>query len=287
MLCGTPPHEGDTVESVLDAARSGSRAPLGLLAPAAPRALVSAIEQALQADTALRPDALAFASALRRSHAAAPVRLADREPVAAPSEAPRVTDVLPQAPPVAVPVAGAGRRRKLGIAAAALGVLAVAAVAGWLSGRSGAVQLASVAAATPAAVPAASTAVTPPPSWTSILDGLDRVRAQAFAEGNPAGLAGVYVPGSALLTTDRDVVARLAAAGRRARGVRHAVRTLSVLSVDDRAVVLRVVDELAAYDVVDASGRVVQQTAGRGRAAFIVRLVRTPAGWRLAGIRPA
>ena len=37
LLSGTPPHDGDAVEDVLDAARAGARAPLGLLAPSAPR----------------------------------------------------------------------------------------------------------------------------------------------------------------------------------------------------------------------------------------------------------
>ncbi|MCW2679736.1 MAG: Serine/threonine protein kinase, partial [Frankiales bacterium] len=40
MLAGSPPHDGGSVAEVLSAATSGSRAPLGLLAPSAPRALV-------------------------------------------------------------------------------------------------------------------------------------------------------------------------------------------------------------------------------------------------------
>ncbi|MCU1591745.1 MAG: Serine/threonine protein kinase, partial [Frankiales bacterium] len=50
MLSGCAPHDGDSADDVLDAARAGARAPLGLLAPSAPRPLVAAIEQALQAD---------------------------------------------------------------------------------------------------------------------------------------------------------------------------------------------------------------------------------------------
>ncbi|MCW2723926.1 MAG: Serine/threonine protein kinase, partial [Frankiales bacterium] len=56
MLSGTPPHDGTSAEDVLQAARQGARAPLGLLAPTAPRALVAAVEQALRTDPAERPD---------------------------------------------------------------------------------------------------------------------------------------------------------------------------------------------------------------------------------------
>jgi hypothetical protein len=290
MLCGTPPHEGDSADSVLDAARAGVRAPLGLLAPSAPRALVSAIEHALQPDTALRPDAAAFASALRRSHAAAPVRLSGTPLAAVPGPDVRATHVVQPAPPPApVPVAGGTRRRRLVIAGAAAGLLATAAVAGWLSGRSGPVQLASVAAATPAAsaAPAKVSSVAITPGWREILGSLDRARAYAFATGDPAALAAVYAPGSPGLAADRAAIARLRAAGCRARGVRHTIRSLAEISHDDRTVVLRVVDELSAYDVVEASGRVVQHTSPRAAMPFVVRIVETPAGWRLAAVTPA
>jgi hypothetical protein len=48
-----------------------------------------------------------------------------------------------------------------------------------------------------------------------------------------------------------------------------------------------VVDVLAAYDVLDGSGRVVQHSAARGEAAYAVTLVRTPYGWRLQQVVPA
>ena len=75
LLAGTPPHDGVSAEDVLDAARAGGRAPLGLLAPSVPRALVAAVEAGLASNPAARPDAAAFCSLLRRAHAAAPVRM--------------------------------------------------------------------------------------------------------------------------------------------------------------------------------------------------------------------
>jgi hypothetical protein len=291
MLSGTPPHDGDTVDNVLDAARSGARAPLGLLAPSAPRPLVSAIERGLEADPALRPDAVAFASALRRSHAAAPVRLTGGVPAAVPGPAVRPTHVVhPVAPGRVEPQSDGGRRRRGLIGAAALLVLALAAGIGWLSGRSGPVQLTSVAAATPAPSRAASPAtvriVASNPSWSSILGFLDHARGEAFATGDARRLSGVYAPGSPLLAADRNAITRLAAAGQRARGVRHTIRSVGVTSHDDRVAVLRVIDVLASYDVVDVSGRVVLRTAPRPAAAFVVRIVKTSAGWRLAAITP-
>jgi hypothetical protein len=288
MLSGTPPHDGASADAVLDAARRGARAPLGLLAPSAPRPLVSAIEKALCSDAAIRPDARAFASALRRSHAAAPVRLIGAVPAAAPGPETRPTHEVHSAPspsPVAEPTGS--RRRLLVVAGAAAGLLAIAGVAGWLSGRSGGVQLASVEAATPAATASAAPHVPATPDWRSVLDALDRARAGAFAAADTASLAAVYAPGSPLLAADRNAITELSAAGQQARGVRHTIRDVAVASHDDRVAVLRVVDELAAYEVVDASGRVVSRTVPRAATAYVVRLVSTRAGWRLAAITRA
>jgi serine/threonine protein kinase len=293
MLSGTPPHDGASADAVLDAARRGARAPLGLLAPSAPRPLVSAIEQALSPDAAIRPDAGAFASALRRSHAAAPVRLIGAVPAAAPGPETRPTHEVHSAPsPSPVTEPPGSRRRLLVVAGAAAGLLAAAGVAGWLSGRSGAVQLASVEAATPAATASAAPSSAAPttattPDWRSVLDALDRARAGAFAAGDAAPLAAVYAPGSPLLAADRNAISRLTAAGQQARGVRHTIRDVAVSSHDDSVAVLRVVDELAACEVVDASGRVVSRTVPRAATAYVVRLVNTRAGWRLAAITRA
>ena len=286
MLSGAPPHDGESAADVLQAARSGARAPLGLLAPAAPRPLVSAIEQALQPDTALRPDAAAFASALRRSHAAAPVRLVvAAEAVPAPDAPP--THAVRAAPPAAPVIAPDRSRRAMVVTGAAAVLVAVAALAGWVSGRSGAPQLASVEAATPAASASTSPTTAAGPSWPSILGALDRARAAAFDAADPSALSRVYAPGSPLLAADREAIERLTAAGRRARGVRHTIRSVAVTTQGARVAVLQVVDELPSYEVLDASGRVVQRSAPRASTRFVVRIVNTPRGWRLAAIRPA
>jgi hypothetical protein len=287
MLSGTPPHDGDTAGEVLDAARAGSRAPLGLLAPSAPRPLVAAIEQALQPDPSLRPDAAGFASALRRSHAAAPVRLTGGSPAAVPGPDVRPTHTVhrPATPAAAPDVRGPGRRR-LAVAGAGVALLTLAAGIGWLSGGSTPAGLAAVpAAAASASRPAAPRAATP--DWRAVLDGLDAARAAAFASGDASLLTGVYAPGSPLLPADRAAIARLRAAGQLARGVRHALHTVVVRSYAGGAARLRTVDVLAAYEVVDPSGRVVQQAPARAARAFVVDVVRTAAGWRLQAVTPA
>lgn len=304
MLSGTPPHDGDTVDRVLDAARAGSRAPLGLLAPSAPRALVSAIERALQPDPALRPDALAFASSLRRAHAAAPVRLSAALPAVGPEQRP--THVVHQAPAPAPEVeVGLGRRR-IAIAVAAVTLVVGAAAAGWVSGRTEPVQLSSVpvpvtvarpAAAEPAGLkqagsePLAGQPVgskpAAAPDWRAVLDSLDRRRSEAFAAGEPAALGAIYAPGSPLLTADRAAMAQLTSASRRARGLRHRIRAALLVSYDGRLAVVRSTDDLAAFDLVDASGQVVEHSPPRPAASFVVKLVRTPAGWRLTEITPS
>jgi hypothetical protein len=293
LLSGTPPHDGVAVDDVLDAARAGARAPLGLLAPLAPRPLVSAIEQALQADPALRPAAAEFASAIRRSHAAAPVRLTGGVVAAAPGPDIRPTHAVHTAPPpaaVETPSDGS-RRRVLVIAAAAVALLSVAACIGWLSGRSGSVRLSSIAAAAPD--PSASTAAprdtgaAASSDWRVVLDALDRGRAEAFAAGVAGQLRETYAAGSPLLASDRAAIERLRSAGQTARGVRHTIRSVTVVSDDGRVAVLRTIDVLAAYDVLDASGRVVQRSAERASAAFVVTLDWTGAGWRLQQITRA
>jgi hypothetical protein len=135
MLSGSPPHDGSTVGEVLDAAVGGERAPLGLLAPSAPRALVAAVEAALVPEPADRPDAAAFAALLRRAHAAAPVLLTGGLPAAAAPPAARPTHAVRTAPAHAEPP----RRRRLPpgvlLATGLVLLLVLGALGGWLWGR--------------------------------------------------------------------------------------------------------------------------------------------------------
>jgi hypothetical protein len=283
MLAGTPPHDGASVQDVLAASASRSRAPLGLLAPSAPRALVAAVEAGLVADPAARPDAAAFASLLRRAHAAAPVRLTGGLAAAGPVPQVRPTHAVREAAPVEP-----GRRSRrvpqgvlLGAALAAL--LVVGAVVGWLSGRGGEQPPPALprAATTPAASPSAVAF-----DWVPVLDRLDAARAEAFAKGDVAGLGRVYAAGSPGLASDTALLQGLVDQGQSAHGLRHAVRSVQVRSASADRAELRVVDVLSAYEVRDAAGAVISRAPARGEQAFLVELTKAAGGWRLVQVRP-
>ena len=123
--------------------------------------------------------------------------------------------------------------------------------------------------------------------WTEVLDQLDEARADAFARADPAPLQQVWSPGSAGRTADVDVVRRLAAAGQRAVGLRHRLRDVQVVRASPTATRLRVVDVLAAHEVLDRDGTAVRRVAERGSTAWSVSLVHSAAGWRLGSVEPA
>ncbi len=303
LLAGTPPHAGDSVADVLYAAGNGERAPLGLLAPSAPRALVAAIEAGLAADPGQRPDAGEFASLLRRAHAAAPVRLHGGG--GPPPEPVRPTHVVRAAPPPAPPVDRVRRRLPRHVVPTvgfALLVL-LAAGLGWLSGRGevpAAAALAPIPPTSPAPAPArpeparpapaqpvsATTGAFPTPDWVEVLDGLDAARARAFASADPAGLLAVWAPGTPGLRADTATLEGLAARGESAHGLRHAVQGVDPVAGEGPAR-LEVVDVLAGHEIRDSSGVVVQRVAERGPTRWVVDLTKTPAGWRLTSVTPA
>ena len=277
LLAGAPPHGGSSVGDVLSSAVAGERAPLGLLAPTAPRALVEVVEAALVADPAARPDAAAFAGMLRRAHAVAPVRLTGGLPAAGPVPEVRPTHVVRVAatepigsrrPPVAVLV---------GVGAVLL--LVLAAVGGWQLGRAGGAE----AAGLPPVVSSASAG----PDWVAVLDGLDAARADAFVAGDVALLSAAYADGSAGMGADTALLAALGSRGETAHGLRHDVRSVEVLSVAAGSARLRVTDVLPAYEIRSVAGDLVAIGPARGERAFVVDLVRTPAGWRLTSVTPA
>lgn len=120
--------------------------------------------------------------------------------------------------------------------------------------------------------------------WRHVLESLLARRASAYAEANAAALASVYLPGSAVLERDREILRDWHRRGLTVRGA--SVRLHSVHLVDhspDRAV-LRVVDRLA--------GAVAVATDGSTRALphdrptrHRVLLVKTVQGWRISSVR--
>ena len=309
LLAGTPPHDGDTIAEVLGAVAAGERAPLGLLAPAVPRALVAAVEAGLCADRARRPDAVAFASLLRRAHAAAPVRLTGGPPLAPEVRATHVVRAAPTQVPTGQRRARFGRRparvslAKVSLARVLAGaglvlLVGLAAAVGWLSGRGQAptaaalapeVSRATVASRAPveSQAPAAGAIVgvpVTPAQWAQQLDALDTARAAAFAAADPSRLSAVWAPGSSGLAGDTAAVAGLRVAGGTAHGLRHALSSVRVSSTSAKRAQLQVVDVLHAHEVRSADGTVVGRFAARGSARWVVELVATADGWRLLSV---
>lgn len=132
--------------------------------------------------------------------------------------------------------------------------------------------------------------------WVHVLRELDARRSTAFARGDPAGLSGVYAPGSAALREETAELRQLRRAGLRTRGLWLAVRTAAVREVTSGRVVLNVVDQMPSYDLVNGRGQVVRRVPGRGDRSWRLTLVPLAkgaedardmtGGWRIAEIEP-
>ncbi|MHB8341211.1 MAG: hypothetical protein ACYDB7_08555 [Mycobacteriales bacterium] len=165
--------------------------------------------------------------------------------------------------------------------------LAGAAGFGWASAR---LQPLSAGPAPPSAVAVSAPPRVGPveapvvaPDWAAVLGDLDRARAAAFAAQGP--LAAADLPGSPAYRQDASTLAALEQAHEAARGLRFVLRSVRPLTVGGEAVELAVSDLLPPYELVArVSGAVVSREPGRGARAWVIRLVRTLAGWRIAEV---
>ncbi len=136
-------------------------------------------------------------------------------------------------------------------------------------------------AATGTGVAADSTAVpTDVEGWAAVLGELYARRAAAFTSADPAGLADVFAPGSALTATDQDRLTALQAAGQQLEGFAPRVVAVTAATAEDDAVRVELTEQIPGYAVVDgADGR----TAVPGGPArpVVMTVVRTPQGWRI------
>jgi hypothetical protein len=121
-----------------------------------------------------------------------------------------------------------------------------------------------------------------------VLRQLDQRRSTAFAQSDRSALDHVYVRGSAPHRNDQAALAELASRGLTADGLRLQIRSAVVTARARDHVVLRVVDRLAPYDLVDGTERPVGHRPGRGDRAWVVMLVPATGGdWRIAAVTPA
>ncbi len=273
-----------------------------------PADLAAVVGRALDSDPAARPTAAGLALAVFDVHPAAPVGLVPRptflshpapEPVthrlrplppqpatrSAAGRAPvRRRHRRPLSAPV-TPLAGRARHRRLPagplkVLGALLSVVLVVAVAGML----GALWAGQTSPEEGVDVRGASTGPhdrSPGRGWSAVVGALDRSRATAFAHADLHALVGVYSPDAPALRRDRLVIRRLADAGLRTRGLRLDHSSVRLLESGSGRVVLRVVDALPAYDLVDARGRLVTTRRGRAEQAWRMTLQRVDGEWRV------
>lgn len=138
-----------------------------------------------------------------------------------------------------------------------------------------------------------------PEQARQVVEQLSDERAAAFS-GASVDLARITAPGSAAEATLRDALAGLQRAGLVYRGLRLTTRAVSVRGAAPRSaaeaadagsttgdggggqVVVDVVTDVSAYEVVDRQGRVRQRISARSGTTSRLVLVRTRAGWRVA-----
>lgn len=239
--------------------------------------LRAVLDRAGSPDPTLRPTAAELAADLLAACRATPL---DIVPAAAPAA------VGASSTPLLDPATGSGRRWLLAALLAATGVVMVVVIAAALGltdrlrvGGHGAPAAVGHVASMP---PVRSSAA--PPSWSAVITTLERRRAEAFVDGDSSLLRAVYVRRSRAGRRDRATLRSLSRRGWRVMGLRPSVRRVSVLSMSDADVVVRVRDALSAYDVVDGEGRLVRHARARPARPVVMALTRTRGGWRIRSL---
>ena len=123
--------------------------------------------------------------------------------------------------------------------------------------------------------------VRPSTDWVQVLARLDRRRSRAFATGDPALLARVYLDGSAPLRMDRRLLRRYADRGLRVTGLRMRVVDVRLLAGGETSAVLRVRDRVSGGLVEGDDGNS-RPLRGDAWSRHRVRLERGRDGWRIA-----
>ncbi|MDQ2847549.1 MAG: hypothetical protein M3Y77_14645, partial [Actinomycetota bacterium] len=144
--------------------------------------------------------------------------------------------------------------------------------------------------ATPGPHRSASAAGQPPTAWTSVVQQLDAVRADALVRRDTTSLSRVYTTGAAPMADDANTIDTLVTKGFRVAGAAHrivATKLLTSAAAADKGgetIQLAVTDSLPSYRVLDATGAVVGSTAARASATRVLDLVQTSGGYRIAAV---
>ncbi|MBL7621539.1 protein kinase [Frankia sp. AgB1.8] len=163
---------------------------------------------------------------------------------------------------------------------------AVSAATGPTGGRSDVGTAVSAASGPTGGPPATArpTSASPAPdqAWRTLLAGLNTTRSRAFERDDESALAAVYQVGSALYVQDLQTLREVAGRGAHTSALTTHILDLQVRQQGTDQAVLRVTDQLDAYDFLSAAGTVLAHKDAEGPKRGDVTLVRTPDGWRIS-----
>jgi len=130
--------------------------------------------------------------------------------------------------------------------------------------------------------PAPSTPPPTPDDWTTVVRELNEARATAFVDADPSELCDVYVPTSATLESDLELMNLYDSRGVRAQGLLFEVEKVNLVSQEAGRVVLEITDELPAYPLVDNEGETKATQPGKKSMTWRAELLPAPdgSGWR-------
>lgn len=122
----------------------------------------------------------------------------------------------------------------------------------------------------------------PDDQWATTLASLDRVRAEAFATGDPSLLDDVYSPGSVGRRADAATIDAYASRGGRVTGAELRILSCHVVRASPDGARLEVVDQLGDARVVWHDGTSTELPRDRP-SRRVVTVERTEEGWRISG----
>ncbi|WP_007516903.1 hypothetical protein [Pseudofrankia saprophytica] len=134
----------------------------------------------------------------------------------------------------------------------------------------------------PSAATPATASQPPEKAWETVLAGLDAARGRAFEQVDESALANVYEAGSAIYAADLALLRQVASGGGHVSGLSLRVRDLQIREQTQDRVVLRVTEQQGAYEILDASGKVLVNKEQAAPERRDVTLVRTAGGWRIS-----
>jgi len=133
-----------------------------------------------------------------------------------------------------------------------------------------------------APAPEVTASQSPEKRWKTVLAELDAARGRAFERVDESALADVYEVGTAIYALELAQLRQVAGQDAHASGLSLTVLDLHIEEQTSDRVVLRVTEQLGAYEVLDAHGNVLLRKEQAAAERHDVTLVRTAAGWRIS-----